>query len=81
LDELAKFLVARIEEDKAISTVFDRHFDLADRWTTECEVRLRIVNLIAPHPEGVDSLEGCEVLLVMAAPYTDHPDFRPAWRI
>ena len=79
--ELVRFLLARIYEDKAILTEFDDHFALGDRWAAECDARLRIVDLIAPYPEGIDSLAGCEVLLALAVPYADHVDFRAAWRI
>jgi hypothetical protein len=78
---LGEFLLVRIAEDRAALKFFDDRFGFGDRWVAECDTRRRIVELVALGAADVDSLEGCEVLLRLAAPHTDHPDYRESWRL
>jgi hypothetical protein len=77
---LVGFLLARLAEDRAALLIVDRQFPGSDRWVADCDAKRAIVELIAPGVEGVDGLAGCDVLIRMAQPYGDHPDFREAWR-
>lgn len=79
MKDLVGFLLARIAEDRAALELFDSHFD-TDRWVAECDTKRRIIELVAPGAELPESLDGCEVLLPLALPYADHPDYLGEWR-
>lgn len=73
---LADFLRARLGEDSA-------------RVLAECEAKCRIVAEHAVTPTHGDPCDAhnasyetipCDTLLLLAAPYADHPDYRPEWR-
>lgn len=81
LARIAEFLLARIAEDEAER---EHHYDPA-RVLAECEAKRRIVNLSWHHFGEDDYAWGMEeakrqILAVMAAVYSDHPDYREAWR-
>jgi hypothetical protein len=80
VEELVAFLLARIAEDRVWLQWLESTFGNARRWVADCDVRLQIVRLVAPHPIGVDSLAGCEVLRLMAVAYAAHPDYLPRWQ-
>lgn len=75
---LVEFLLARIAEDRAALGLLDDRFGA--RWVAECDATTRIVELIGVGLSEGDSLEGCEVLCLLARPYSQHPEFRPEWR-
>jgi len=67
--------------DSAISRHAER-FDPA-RVLAECEAKRRIVELVRPDPSmPVDSgrFVSAGVLMLLALPYADHPDYRDEWR-
>jgi hypothetical protein len=58
------------------------------RCLAECEAKRRIVAMHSPHAElcywshdssAVHDDEPCLTLLLLAQPYTDHPDYDKAW--
>jgi hypothetical protein len=78
--ELALFLLARITEDEAALDYLDDRFGIGGRWREDCETKRRMVNMIAVEPRN-ESLEGTDVLRMLALPYAEHDDYRPEWRI
>jgi hypothetical protein len=76
---LVEFLLTRTAEDRATLQLLDQRF--RTNWVAECDATRRIVELIALGVADSDSLEGCDVLLLLARPYREHSDFRPEWRL
>jgi hypothetical protein len=80
VSHLVDFLLTRIAEDQAALEFVDDRFASRDRWVAECNTKRRIIALVAPRAEVHESLEGSGVLILLAQPYADHPDYREAWR-
>ncbi|MFN2517824.1 MAG: DUF6221 family protein [Jatrophihabitantaceae bacterium] len=76
---LVEFLLARTAEDRDALQMFDARFPFGDRWVLECDLKRRVIELIAAGLDDVDDLAGCDVLLALAVPYADHPDYRSDW--
>ena len=76
---LVEFLLARIAEDRTALELLDERF--GSRWVAECDSATRIVELIGVGVADSDGLAGCDVLLVLARPYREHPEFRLDWRL
>jgi hypothetical protein len=76
---LVEFLLTRLAEDRAALQLLDQRFRTT--WVAECDARRRIVEMIGLGLAEADSLAGCDVLLLLARPYSEHPDFRPDWRL
>lgn len=80
MSHLVDFLLSRIAEDRAALEFADNPFASRDRWVAECDTKRRIIALVAPRAEVHESMEGSGVLLLLAQPYADHPDYRETWR-
>lgn len=78
---LVEFLLARVAEDRDALQMFDARFPFGDRWVAECDVKRRVVELIAGGLDDVDDLAGCSVLIALAVPHAGHPDCRSDWQL
>jgi hypothetical protein len=87
--ELTEFLLARIAEEEANAAdcgciqggeVPDA---LVEHRLRECEAKRRIVEqwerISTRLQVDLDQTQGWETLRVLAAVYSDHPDYDPAW--
>lgn len=89
---LADFLLARIAEDEQSLAAMDglwdtgNEADFAERVLAECEAKRQIVAMEWHHLGDDDYAWGMEeakrqILVVLALPYADHPDYREEWRV
>lgn len=91
MSDLAAFVLARVAETESEAQEAVEYED--NVWETagwlppsrvlaECEAKRRIVTdygLYEQPPRRNLSLFGERILRIMARPYSDHPDFDPAW--
>ena len=95
MSDLTDFLLARIAEDEAWEAEH-QHFgdgtapEYVPPWWTrvraECEAKRRIVRWAQQWPlrrgragDGIDAEDA--LLHILAAVYSDHPDYQESWRI
>ena len=83
MDDLVKFLRARLDEDaepcEGASEYVDCR-DLSERRVRDVEAKRQIVDRCASIADGSAWDLAEEVLRLLALPYVDHPDYREEWR-
>jgi hypothetical protein len=95
MDDLVKFLRARLDEDaepcEGASEYVDCR-DLSERRARDVEAKRRLVDEIVPRVKAMwwtvnsewgcdpDDPDGEDILKILALPYADHPDYDEVWR-